>query len=205
MNKPKAGKVAGGDLLIEQGGVTLKNHVVYTKNSDYFKLIASSLGLTQAEQDLITGFNIKCDLSPNLVVFTTQESVPRAFTTTSGITLQSSVSRQLLYGSFNIKTIGSNKKLVKYDENAVKYEVDGEETPNQGLDRPARTYVESRRMLPGDQTLAETRHYTEDYSTSATNTIIYGKPDDLSWFRSYEGGKYFGDGWWNNPFASNLT
>jgi hypothetical protein len=198
--KPSKGERSSNDQLeINHGGLTIKSDYLYGKDSQLFRLATGSLSREQI--DNITGFGIEYELSPNQVVFTQRTVVSQPFVLASGSVWHTQTRRVVFNGSFMIK----GKSLVNYPRSMseVTWSVEGselEDFPNAPANGELNKQYFDVKVTNGVSDNVGSAHFYELRNTGD----IYGNPNDLAWFRSYGGGKFFGDGWWNNPFTTNL-
>ena len=198
--KPSKGGGSSNDRLeISYGGLTIKSDYVYGSDSELFALATS--GLSRQQIDNITGFGIEYELSPNQVVFTQRMEVSQPFISASGSVWRTHTRRVVANGSFAIE----GKSLVNYpkSQSEVTWSVEGselEDFPNAPANGGLKKQYFDVKVTNGVSDNVGSAHWYELRNTGD----IYGNPDDLAWFRSYEGGKFFADGWWNTPFTPNL-
>jgi hypothetical protein len=195
----KSEKSSNDQLEINYGGLTIKSDYVYGKDSQIFKLATGSL--TREQIDNITGFGVEYELSPNQIVSTQRTVVSQPFISASGSVWRTHTRRVVANGSFAVE----GKSLVNYpkSQSEVTWSVEGselEEFPNAPANGELKKQYFDVKVINGMSDNVGSAHWYELRNTGD----IYGNPDDLAWFRSYEGGKFFADGWWNNPFDSNL-
>jgi hypothetical protein len=201
--KPSKGGSSSNDQLeISYGGLTIKSDYLYGKDSQLFRLATGNLSRDQL--DKITGFSFEYELSPSKIVYTEKITVSQPFITASGSLWISRTRRSVQSGTFPITrskrgaSLRSDVPITRNTEGAVSplyqdYDPYGGYSTERYIDTEYQT-ESSQNAIPESTRYYEVRH-TGD---------IYGNPNDLAWFRSYEGGRFFGDGWWNNPFAPNL-
>jgi len=170
---------------MELAGITLKSDVTYGKDSDIFRLYTN--GLTKEQVDSITGFGYEVELSPTQLVTTYQFTIPKPFQA-NGSTWSTSTSRQVTTGSLRFaNNILAENNVLQRAEGMVRDPQNGQS-------------VEQYLYNDNPLTAIQPKYFYDLRS----NGEVLGDASTLPWFRSYDGGKFFSDGWQNNPFTPNL-
>jgi len=186
---------------MELAGTTLKSDVTYGKDSDIFRLYTN--GLTKGQIDSITGFGYEVELSPNQIVVTEQYVIPKPFQTETGSVYLTSTRRYIGNGSFQIsngKYFPNHSQEKSWVEGSIRQAPSGTQFTDKQSNTTYTDYSAEQYRYRDNMADKSAKFYD-----LRSDGIIYGNSEDLAWFRSYEGGKFFGANWWANPFAPNLV
>lgn len=191
-------------LQMNIGSITLKSDVIYGKNSDIFRLYTN--GLSKVQVDLITGFGYEVELSPSQIVVTEQYIVPQPFTSDNGSIYLTGTRRYIKNGIFNyqngkLSTDLSQDNYESFVEGANREAPLGTLFYNSQTSSTYENYSTEQYIFNDRLQITSQPKYFYDMRNNGENL---GDPNVLSWFRSYGGGKFFGENWWSNPFTSNL-
>jgi hypothetical protein len=198
----KGGTSSNDRLETSYGSFNIKSDYVYSQDSQIFKLATSSLSKDQL--DKITGFSFEYELSPSKIVYTEKITVSQPFITANGSLWISRTRRSVQSGTFPITrskkgaSLTTNIPITRNTEGAVSPLYQGYD-PYGGYS--TEQYIDTEYQSGSNQSeVPASAHYYEVRHTGE----IFGNTDDLGWFRSYEGGRFFGKGWYLNPFGENL-
>jgi len=200
--KPTGNSTKSSQLQMDLRGVTLKSDVVYGKNSDIFRLYTS--GLSDEQIDSITGFGYEVELSPSQIVVTEQYVIPKPFTSEIGSVYLTGTRRYIKNGAFrfsNGKLMPDSSQEKSYVEGSIRQAPSGTQFTNKQSNTTYTNYAAEQYTYHDTPSMAD--NSAKDYDLLSDGTVI-GNSEDLAWFRSYEGGKFFGANWWRNPFTPDL-
>ena len=196
----KADTATGLTTYDSYSGEEWSSDVVYDKNSENFRLRGASYGIPG--KDILTGWWVKYEISDDLMVMTEMVTVKSNAPYGTGKYYVERMVFDLDPATIQGLMAGTNRFSINSAEAVARAEGRGM-SAGEALNYyvlPPSSYLPTSFPEGGNTD----RSYT-NIKGGTLGTVTYSTSrSDESWFRTYEGGKFFGKDWYLNPFGENL-